>query len=458
MEDTIAAIATPSGSGAIGILRISGKGAREVAAAVLRSDAGEPPDLRPEHSHRARRAKLVDPRSDEVLDEVLFIAMWAPRSYTGEDVVEIQGHGGSVLSRAAIGAALAAGARTANPGEFTQRAFLNGRIDLCQAEAVADLIGATSESGLKAAARQLGGQLSARLLALRERILDARAIVEAYLDFPEEDLPDGVEAETLGLLAETRAEIDALAASFARGRLVREGVSVVLAGRPNVGKSSLLNALLGRDRALVSATAGTTRDYLEEPISLGGVGALVCDTAGIRTEAGDVEKAGIARSATKIEEADVVLAILDGSEALTAEDAQLADRLGRRPVVAVRSKADLARAWTDEEMPAGLENPVAVSATAGTGIEELTKRIIEELPDFRDGEDRPLVTNARHHEGLERASGFMGSAQALLAEGGALELVAADLLASCSALEELVGASDHEAILDRIFERFCVGK
>jgi tRNA modification GTPase len=458
VEDTIAAIATPSGSGAIGILRISGRDARGIARRVLRTDRGNPLDSGPEASHRARRARLIDPVTGEVLDEVLVITMWAPRSYTGEDVVEIQGHGGAVLSRAAIGVALAAGARPANPGEFTQRAFLNGRLDLCQAEAVADLIGATSESGLKAAARQLSGHLSARLLALRESILDIRALVEAYLDFPDEDLPEGVETETLSRLADTRAEIETLAQSFGRGRLVREGVRVVLAGRPNVGKSSLLNALLGRDRALVSDTAGTTRDYLEEPISLGGVGALVCDTAGIRREAGEIEQAGIARSAEKIEEADVVVAILDGSEKLTGEDHELAALVRGRRVVTARNKADLPRAWSDDEIPGDLPDPIAVSAMSGAGIQALTTHIIQELPDFLDGEDRPMVTNARHYEGLVRAAGSMASAQGMLEENGALELVAADLLAACSALEELVGVSDHEAILDRIFERFCVGK
>ena len=449
MEDTIAAIATPSGSGAIGILRISGKGAREVAAAVLRSDAGEPPDLRPEHSHRARRAKLVDPRSDEVLDEVLFIAMWAPRSYTGEDVVEIQGHGGSVLSRAAIGAALAAGARTANPGEFTQRAFLNGRIDLCQAEAVADLIGATSESGLKAAARQLGGQLSARLLALRERILDARAIVEAYLDFPEEDLPDGVEAETLGLLAETRAEIDALAASFARGRLVREGVSVVLAGRPNVGKSSLLNALAARDVAIVTDIAGTTRDTISVPVDLGGFLVNFVDTAGLRETSDTIEALGVDRARQAAEQADLVLCLVDER----GEAPEIAASLDQARVLRVATKQDLWRASPDTTGQQAA--PLGVSVVTGEGLQAVLDAVQAAVLGQGGSLDALLPM------GRERHAFHVGAAVAALQQAQAQDELA--LLAECmreasAALGRITGAVDVEDVLDHIFSRFCIGK
>lgn len=458
VEDTIAAIATPSGQGAIAILRLSGLDARAVAGRILRTARGDRElRLEPEGSHRARRAQLVRPGDSAPIDDVLLVPMWRPRSYTGEDTVEIHCHGGRVIADAALKAALAAGARAARPGEFTERAYLNGRLDLCQAEAVADMIHAGSEAALAAARRQLQGDLSAALLRERDRILDIRALVEAHLDFPEEDLPAGVQEELREATGGVRERLTGLAATFARGRLVRDGVRVVLAGKPNVGKSSLLNALLGRERALVSPEAGTTRDYLEEPLAVGPLQLLLCDTAGIRATDGHVERAGVQRSEERIAEADVLILVLDGSRPIDEADEALYAPVGGRPLILVRNKCDLAPAWSPPDMAFG-RPCVAVSATRQVGLADLERELERMVPDAPPATDGILVTHARHYEGLIAASHHLADASSLVEGGGALELVAADLQLACGSLDELVGRSDNEQILDRIFSRFCVGK
>lgn len=454
VEDTIAAIATARGPGAISILRISGKGAIGVARRILRSVADRPVVLRDGDSHRARLVRLVRPQDDSVIDEGLAVPMLGPRSYTGEDTVEIHCHGGGLVADLALRAALRAGARAARPGEFTERAFLNGRLDLCQAEAVADMISATSEAALEAARKQLDGELSRAVLDARERILDTRALVEAHLDFPEEDLPPGVGQELLTAFGEVGAAIDALAETYARGRMIRDGLRVVLAGKPNVGKSSLMNALLGRERALVSAQPGTTRDYLEEPLALGTQQLLVCDTAGFRNADDDVERAGVERSRDLLANADVVVFVADGSTPLDGMDASLRSEIGARPIVAVRNKADLPAAWDDD---LGLDW-LSVSAKLGTGIGDLAEAVGRALPQGTTPPEGVVVTNARHHEGLVRARGSLERGAALLSADGELDLVAAELQQACAALDELVGRSDVEDVLDRVFSRFCVGK
>ncbi len=458
VEDTIAAIATPPGPGALAVLRISGRAAKEIGGSILRSPTGRSLSMSGDVSHRARRARLVRPGSGEPIDDVLVIGMWAPASYTGEDVLEIQCHGGRIVPDRALRAALAAGARTARPGEFTERAFLNGRLDLCQAEAVADVIAANSEAGLDAAWRQLSGDLSARVERGRERILDSRALVEAHLDFPEEDLPAGVEAELAGRLGATKHDLEELAATFSRGRLARDGLRVVLAGKPNVGKSSLLNALLGRERALVSDEAGTTRDYLEEPLAIGSLAVLLCDTAGIREGGLEVERAGIERSRARVQEADIVVLVVDGSAALDQADFELFGQLGGRPMVLARNKSDLPSAWSalPKEAPPGPE--VAVSARDGRGLDDLQKALLAAIPEQSRPLDEVVVTNARQHQALVRSAGHVEEAIALLGARAELEIVAAELQAACAALDELLGRSDVEDVLDRVFSRFCVGK
>lgn len=452
VEDTIAALATPPGAGAVAVLRVSGRDAVPVAARVLRRKgaAGPPPFT----SHRARLAVCCDPDTTEPLDEVLVLPMLAPRSFTGENVVEIHCHGGVLIADRVLRALLSAGARAARPGEFTERAFLNGRLDLCQAEAVADLVESASDAGRSAAWHQLEGALSRAVVAIHERLLDVRALVEAHLDFPEDDLPAEAEAEIERDLDAARAALDELAGTFARGRLAREGVRVALVGKPNVGKSSLLNALLGRERALVSAEPGTTRDYLEEPAAVGGLRVLLCDTAGLRAGTGEVERAGIERTRQVASAADLVLIVLDGSQPRDREDeAILATELpGAR--LLVRSKCDLPSAWPPER-------PMTdVSARTGAGLDALATAIQAALPQptHEPAREAVVVTRARHHQALVACAADIGRARDALADRLGLEVVSCELQAASLQLERLLGRSDAEELLDRIFRRFCIGK
>jgi len=453
VEDTIAAVATPPGTGAIAVLRLSGRDARAIAARVLRRTphAAEAPEL---VSHRATLAALRDPHGDRVIDQVLVLPMLAPRSFTGEDVIEIHCHGSTLITDRALRTLLAAGARAARPGEFTERAFLNGRLDLCQAEAVADLIEASSDAGRAAAWQHLEGALSRRVHTLRDAILDARALVEAHLDFPEDDLPASAEREITAGLDAVIATIDALGATFARGRLAREGVRVALVGKPNVGKSSLLNALLGRERALVSPEAGTTRDYLEEPAALGSLRLLLCDTAGLRGDAASLERAGIERTREVMSSADVLLVVLDASQPRDALDAAVLDAVAGSPRVLIRNKVDLPCAWPSEP------SMTDVSARTGAGLSELGERVASALPGaLPEPAGEPLtVTRARHHEALNLTSAALSRARDAVSGNAGLEIVSCELQAALLELDRLVGASDVDDLLDRIFSRFCIGK
>lgn len=453
VEDTIAAVATAPGTGAVAVLRVSGRDARAITTRVLRGPRGDQATP-PFDSHRATLAVLCEPDGGAAIDQVLVLPMLAPRSFTGEDVVEIHCHGSALITDHALRALLAAGARAARPGEFTERAFLNGKLDLCQAEAVADLIEASSEAGRAAAWQHLAGSLSRQVVALRDAILDARALVEAHLDFPEDDLPASVEQEITSGLDAVIARIAALGATFERGRLAREGIRVALVGKPNVGKSSLLNAILGRERALVSAEAGTTRDYLEEPAALGALRLLLCDTAGLRDDASTIERAGIERTRDVMATADVVVVVLDASRPLDAMDrAALAASEDRRRIV-VRNKSDLASAWADDpSMP-------KVSARTGVGLEALGEAIARVLPSSHPepAGEPVVVTRARHHEALRAASAALDGARRALSSGLGLEIASCELQVALLELDRLVGASDVEDLLDRIFSRFCIGK
>jgi tRNA modification GTPase len=431
-----------------------------IARRILRAagDGSRPVDL--SRSHRARRARLQRPDDAAAIDEVLVLPMLAPTSFTGEDVVEIHCHGGALLSDLALRAALAAGARAARPGEFTERAFLNGRLDLCQAEAVADLVTASSEAGLSIARRQLAGLLSDELLCIRDLLLDARALVEAHLDFPDEDLSVDAQGELAGLLTTAHDRLERLEASYTRGRLAREGARVVLVGRPNSGKSSLMNALLGRERAIVSPEAGTTRDYLEEPIALGTMRVLLTDTAGMRAGETTIEREGVERTRAHVAAADVALVLLDRSRPLNGEDREVLAISAGRPRVLVRNKFDLAAVWPASEL--GGEGPIVeVSARERTGLEELCRLVQIALPagEPAGANEEVAVTRARHHAAVAAARRAVASGRAgLQRAGAALDLISADLQVACTELERLVGMSTPEDVLDRIFRKFCVGK
>ncbi|MBV9616753.1 MAG: tRNA uridine-5-carboxymethylaminomethyl(34) synthesis GTPase MnmE, partial [Ktedonobacteraceae bacterium] len=353
-NDTIAAIATPPGAGGIGVIRVSGTNAFNLVLPLLRRPGGRT-DLPP--SHTLTYGHLVDPQDGEILDEVLVAFMRTPHTYTREDVVEIQGHGGPLILRRILRVVLAQGARMANPGEFTLRAFLNGRLDLAQAEAVMDLIGAETEAGQRLAMQQLRGRLSAQVQEARNSVLGVIARIEASIDFPEEDVPTPQPEELQPLIVIAQRQIDALLAGAEQGKLYRQGVRVAIIGRPNVGKSSLLNALLRTERAIVTPIAGTTRDTVEEVANLHGIPLHLIDTAGITPTDDPVEQIGVQRSRTAAESADMVLVVFDGSEPLTEQDRRVSIELQalgfgisdtsseaasnhRRPVMVVVNKAD----------------------------------------------------------------------------------------------------------------------
>ncbi len=475
LADTIAAVATASGPGAVAIVRLSGVGALDVARRVLRTRAGSAMRASFFESHRARVAQFVDTRTGgenvrhAVLDEVLVLPMRAPRSYTGEDIVEIHCHGGG-MPRLVLAGCLSAGARMARAGEFTERAFLNGRLDLARAEAVAALVSARTAEAARAASNQLAGALSEQLSLWREQLLEARALTEVSLDFSDEDLPAALEkdlARDLGILG---ASVSGLAATWEAGRRLRDGASVVLLGRPNVGKSSLFNALLGRPRALVAAEPGTTRDWIEEEVEMGGVAVLLRDTAGVRTAAEGVEEAGIQRSLELAASADLVLLLLDGSNPLDANDRVLLEASQKLPCFLVWTKADLpadvsARESLGLPVAAGasarqtLGLPVAgeVSALSGLGLDPLRGQITAHL--LRSTErDGLIVLHERHAIALERAVKHLNFAQGILESGRDLELCAIELGSAMAALDEILGRCDVEDLLDRVFSRFCIGK
>ncbi|HZX61511.1 MAG TPA: tRNA uridine-5-carboxymethylaminomethyl(34) synthesis GTPase MnmE [Candidatus Methylomirabilis sp.] len=455
-QDTIAAIATPPGEGGIGIVRLSGAEALEIAARAFRPSSGADP--RQFASHSIHHGTVGDPDTGGVVDEVLLMLMRAPRSYTGEDVVELHGHGGRVAVQALLALIFRHGARPALPGEFTRRAFLNGRLDLAQAEAVLDIVQAKTEAGLKAAVRQLRGGLSDRVRELRAELIALLATLEASVDFPEDGhaFPEVGELEKRMYGAEER--IRALMQKARDGRLLREGATVVIAGRPNVGKSSLLNALLGRERAIVSPVPGTTRDTVEEAFEIGGVHVRLIDTAGLREGAeGPVEQEGLRRTRAALAAADLTIVVMDGSEGIAPLDREVWSET-RDPRVLVVNKADLPPALPPQAYRGRLGTvPLFTSALSGQGVEEVRGEIGQRLAADLEGE-ATLMVRPRHHEGLQRAEKELRVAREGLGQGLSPDLIALDLRAALDALSEIVGESVTEEVLDRIFQDFCIGK
>jgi tRNA modification GTPase len=456
--DTIAAIATPPGQGGVAIVRVSGGCACAIVERLFRSASGrgltEP--------RRVYLGHLLERPGGAPIDRVLVFAMPGPHSYTGEDVVEIQCHGGSVVSRRVLESVLASGARPAAPGEFTKRAFLNGRIDLAQAEAVADMIAARSDTALRLARSQLEGYLSVRIRALRGALLQARALCEAAIDFPEEDVPEMGDGRMAGELVRVRVEIERLLAGFERARIRYEGARAVLVGKTNVGKSSLLNALAGRERAIVTPVAGTTRDVVEAAITLGDAPVVVADTAGIRDTDDAVERLGVERTRAAIADAACVVAIFDRSEPLDASDRLVVAAVAGRPVVTVLNKCDLpARAAAPEVgVLTGDAPPVEVSAVTGIGIAALVAALEQRLlaPGDDGAEDEIAIFRVRHRDAAKRAAADLARAEAALAHLAPAELIASDLSAAAGALAMITGEVTAEDVLDRVFAEFCIGK
>ena len=439
--DTICAVATAPGAGGVAIVRVSGAQARALFEQLFR-----PAHLQAAEGRRLTYGHAV--HRGEVLDEVLAVFMAAPATYTREDVFEIHCHGGSVCARRVVEAAVALGARAAEPGEFTRRAFLNGRIDLAEAEAVMSLIGADSEAAARASVRQLEGGVSGFVRGAAEEIKALMSLIEACTDFPDEvDEPDAaaqVRAGALRVQSALEARIDERGA-----RLIREGASIVLAGRPNVGKSSLMNALLRQERAIVTSVPGTTRDVLTERISIGGVRAELSDTAGQRETDDPVEKIGVSRAETAMERADIVLIVLDSSGEITPQDRALLDRADSRAIICL-NKCDLPGAQCD------LPGAICLSALTGAGVDALVEAISQRLSAARPADD--CLTEQRHIGLAREACAALTRAVRAIDERFPLDVTAIDLMAALTALCEITGEDASEEVIDRVFKNFCVGK
>ena len=455
--DTIAAISTPPIPAAIGILRLSGPRAAQIAAVCFKPLGRK--GLLEHRPHELVYGDLLDTEG-AVIDRVLCTFSLAPHSYTGEDTAEIHCHGAPMVLQLGLEALFAAGARQAQRGEFTRRAFLNGKLDLAQAEAVGDLLEADSRQAARNAAGQLNGALSRRIGAVYSALLDVMAHFHAVLDYPDEDI-DPFTARQLGeSLAAQRTALEQLAASWHRGQLVKNGVPCAIVGRPNAGKSSLLNALVGYERAIVTNIPGTTRDTVEERAELGGVTLRLIDTAGLRRSDDPIEQLGVERSRKAMEEAELILLVADGAAEWTREDSELARTVADtgKPWVLVWSKADLEKRAAAADM-SGADAPpaVEVSAKTGQGLDRLAAAVGALFPRGQE-EYGQLLTNARQAEAAGRALAAVIRAQEALESGVTPDAMLTEVEDALSALGELTGQSVREDITDRIFQRFCVGK
>jgi tRNA modification GTPase len=471
LGDTICAIATPAGEGGIGIVRLSGPQALAVASRVVRLRSRAP--LSSISSHTLHLADLVIPPTDKredtetlhrcvpvsgLLDEALVVYMKSPRSFTAEDVVEIQSHGGALVLGMVCRVCVESGARMAEPGEFTKRAFLNGRLDLSQAEAVLDTIRATSSAGLMVAQRQLRGDLAREVEQARTSLLTVLAHVEAGIDFVDEDISFLQRDELVRIVEEAWTVVQKLEATAQDGRILREGARVVILGRPNVGKSSLMNRLLREERAIVTAIPGTTRDAIEESIDLDGVMIRLIDTAGVRETDDIVELEGIKRTHAALSEADLLLVVLDGTVPLTTDDLTLLNIAVDRKHIVVVNKADLAVTVGTDASLAGRPLYV-VSALTGVGVERIKSALRAQLVSGGfEAAEGVTITNVRHRDALRRAGESLGQALESARCRMAGELISMDVRAAADALGEITGAITTDEILGRIFSEFCIGK
>lgn len=454
LSDTIAAVSTPVGEGGIAVIRISGSDSLQILSSLFRrkNDGGF-------LSHRFYYGEIISPDSGVVFDEVMCVFMRAPRSFTREDVVEIQCHSGTLIIQQILTLVLSGGARLAEPGEFTRRAFLNGRIDLLQAEAVIDLIRGKTEASLSVARQQSKGSLSTTLLEVRNQIRQALALVEAHIDFPDEDMGENDTKNILKPLISAAKQTDELVASYEEGKLLRDGVSVLIAGKPNVGKSSLLNTLLKEKRAIVTSVPGTTRDLIEEVININGLPVKLLDTAGIRNPEDPVEREGVNLALERITTADLILYILDSSRDFDDDDRLVADSLAGRTTLIVFNKADL---------PAQLSLPsdlcsfpsTYISTFTGEGIECLKKLISNSFLHGKavDSREYTLLSKVRHRDTLKGVALILESLISCPEKLIHGELVAVDLREALHLLGQITGETATDDILDLIFSQFCIGK
>lgn len=451
-SDTITAIATPPGTGGVAIVRISGNDSIAILARLFRS-------ARPASSwatHQIHFGVILSPSGDE-LDRGLAVIMRAPRSYTGEDVAEIHCHGGVLLARRVFEAVLACGARSAEAGEFTKRAFLNGKLDLVQAEAVIDAVSARSTQAADVAVRQLSGAVSRYVNELRDQVIRLKALLEAQIDFSEEDFT--IEpAQLLDQLAGCEGSLASLQSTYRQGKIIRDGLRIAIVGKPNVGKSSLLNCLLGEDRAIVTPLAGTTRDVIEEALEIEGLRFVVADTAGLRDhhEAEVVEKIGMQRTMDRVREADLVLIVLDQSNPTDGADAAVLQATADVPRIIVLNKADLPTAIAPSQFEG--ERRAVVSATEHSGLDPLRRLLVETADVPPIAPDHPIITRSRHRAALDAASQSLALARGSIVERRPADVIAVDVQDALDYLGAITGAVTSEDVLDRVFQEFCVGK
>ena len=456
MYDTITAIATPPGEGGLSIIRISGEDALRIAM-ILFHPAKSNSDLTPQ---KVVFGEIRDPETNQCRDEVLLTFFKAPKSYTAEDVIEISAHGGTLITKKILALVLAQGARLAEPGEFTRRAFTNGRLDLTQAEAVADVIESASDKALNSAMAQLKGGLSSRLSALHETLLNAQSQLEASIDFSEDGLTFQSRSDTQKQIQQVESELKELVDSFRQGKIVREGMQVTLVGKPNVGKSSLLNALLQEDRAIVTPIAGTTRDTLEERVRIKDIHIVIIDSAGLRNNPEMIEEQGIQRTRSALERSDLAIVVFDASEPLDDNDKLLMQELGQKPKLVVLNKSDLPSSWQSQELETFLagEQPITLSAKTLNGFGTLKEAIYQKATSGERIGESLIITRERHRDHLQQAAHSLHNAVNSLSGGLSEELVAVDVTLAMDHLGIILGKTFEEDLLDKIFGQFCIGK
>ena len=452
--DTIAAISTPIGSGGIAIVRVSGSLAKDIAGRIFMPFGKSPEPLR----HRMMTFGHVVDQNGMQIDEALAVIFTAPNSYTKEDMLEIHCHGGSEMARQTLAACLSAGARMAEPGEFTMRAFLSGRIDLSQAEAVMRVISAKSGKAAAVSQKQLSGALSKKVIALQDELLDILAAIEAAADYPEDDIGDETAILTSRKIASLISQLDEMLNSAKYARALSDGIRICIAGKPNAGKSSLMNALLGENRAIVTDIAGTTRDVLTEPLNIHGIPTTLCDTAGLRTDGDVIERIGIERAREEIDACDIVLLVWDVGEELSDEDWRIiALNSPEKPVILVKNKADLL-GGRDAPAPTGCEIPsITISALHQQGIEDL-KTAISQIFQGSDSLGAVNLTEERHVEAVSAAKTSLGLALDAIEGGMPVDICAIDLQDAWRHLGLITGKAVTEELISRIFEKFCLGK
>lgn len=457
INDTIAGISTAVGNSGITVIRLSGPQAFLIADVIFKGKS----TVQEQESHTIQYGKIISPKTGDIVDEVLLTKMESPRTYTREDVVEINSHGGYTIARTLLNLLYESGARPAEPGEFTRRAFLNGRIDLSQAEAVMDIIQARTQRVSKVAVKQLEGSVSKKLDDIREMLISLLSAIEVNLDYPEYDAEEVTLAQAGNTTKEIIGILDELINSFSFGKLLREGMEAVIAGRPNVGKSSLMNRLTRKNRSIVTDIPGTTRDIIEEYINIKGIPVKLVDTAGVRETSDKVEQQGVERSVKAISEADFAIVMADAHTLLTEEDEIILKKVQEegKPFVLCFNKVDLIKEEKRERLKKNMPEAVFMSITEDIGIEALEERIFKfATENVQDMDNQVLITNTRHENQLKKAKSYLEAVYTASQTGMTLDMVALDLKAALEELGKITGHYADEDVINAIFSRFCIGK